>query len=206
MVAAGASEWDREGRLIGRRDVSLSERGRDQAVALASWFAELHAGETTLWEIVTSPLQRAVRTAEAIGEAIGLEPARDQRLTAVDAGALQGRLLTELIPDQSGTLLYCDAEGSPPPAAEPVAAAKSRIAAAVEQARADGGDAMIVVADAGVVDLVVATLCGASAESREATPPGSVTAISFAAATGTWSLGERRVFAPGDASSAGVSR
>lgn len=71
---------------------TLSERGRDEARALASRLAS-HATPPTL--VIASPLVRARETADAIAEAVGAPVRSDERLapgaTATDVrGAVTG--------------------------------------------------------------------------------------------------------------------
>ena len=81
-------------RIQGRRDPPLSERGREQARALAErmeaeGLAAIHA----------SHMLRARETAEAVALRLGLEVQVDERLAEVDMGEWQGRLRSELVRD-----------------------------------------------------------------------------------------------------------
>jgi probable phosphoglycerate mutase len=69
----------------GHRDSQLSERGREQVTAAAPHLA---AYEPSL--LVSSDLQRAASTADAIAELTGLEVRLDARLREVDVGEWQG--------------------------------------------------------------------------------------------------------------------
>lgn len=69
----------------GHRDSELSERGREQVLAAAPHLA---AYEPVL--LVSSDLQRATSTAEAIAQLTGLEVRLDPRLREVHVGEWQG--------------------------------------------------------------------------------------------------------------------
>ena len=91
LVRHGETVWHAENRYAGRSDVALTERGRRQAVALATW-----AGGAGLDGVVSSPLARARDTAEAAARAAGLPVVVDDRLVEVDFGAGDGRTRAEM--------------------------------------------------------------------------------------------------------------
>lgn len=63
LVRHGETDWNHEGRLQGREDVPLNERGRDQAALCAALLAREG------WDIlVTSPLSRAAETGRIIAD------------------------------------------------------------------------------------------------------------------------------------------
>ncbi len=68
-------------------DTPLSELGRAQAAAAAVALGGLEPRPTELW---TSPYVRAAGTAAAIGGALGLAPAVDERLRDRELGVLDG--------------------------------------------------------------------------------------------------------------------
>jgi broad specificity phosphatase PhoE len=70
-------------------DVTLSDTGREQVAALASWLSEVDdASRPTL--AVTSPYRRAVQTAEGALEGIDVQLLVDERLRERDMGVLDG--------------------------------------------------------------------------------------------------------------------
>jgi probable phosphoglycerate mutase len=88
FIRHASTSWNEAGRMQGRRDVPLSERGRAQA---RTWrnAAELTSGAS--W--VSSPLRRAVETAELLGgQRVQLEGA----LIEMDWGDWEGSTLDEL--------------------------------------------------------------------------------------------------------------
>ncbi len=92
FVRHGESTWNVEGRFQGRRDVPLSPLGMRQAEAVAAVMASTEHPRA----IVSSPLQRARRTAEAIGAACGLPIDIDDRLMEISHGAWEGLLEGEV--------------------------------------------------------------------------------------------------------------
>ncbi len=68
LVRHGQTDWNAAGRLQGHTDVPLNSVGREQAYDAG---ASLSAGG---WDVlVSSPLGRAVETAQIIGSQVGLE-------------------------------------------------------------------------------------------------------------------------------------
>ena len=88
FIRHGQTDWNKEGRFQGERDIPLNEEGLQQARLLARRFA----GES--WDyIFSSDLQRAKVTAEMIAEAIGKPVITDKRIREKNCGRLEG--LTE---------------------------------------------------------------------------------------------------------------
>lgn len=87
----GETAWNAEGRVCGSTDVPLSDAGRRQALALAQRL-QLIAVET----LYSSPLSRALETAQVIGQAIGREPVLDNRLVELNYGAWEGQTFEEI--------------------------------------------------------------------------------------------------------------
>ncbi len=85
LVRHGETERNREGRVLGQGNQTLTEEGRRQATAVAG--ALTREGITTIY---SSPLKRAVETAETIGDKLGLPVQVVADLAEVDAGALDG--------------------------------------------------------------------------------------------------------------------
>lgn len=67
IIRHGETDWNASGRLQGCEDVAMNERGRIQARLAANYLSEYS------WDyIFSSPLQRALETAEIINEKIRL--------------------------------------------------------------------------------------------------------------------------------------
>ena len=92
FIRHGATAWNEEGRMQGRRDIPLSDRGRAEVEAWRSHarFADI-VSATSLW--FSSPLQRAVETAEILN---GASPQCDPALIEMDWGDWEGWRLDEL--------------------------------------------------------------------------------------------------------------
>jgi broad specificity phosphatase PhoE len=78
----GATDWNRQGRFQGRTDNPLNDTGIAQAHAAAE---KLRAVE--LGHVVSSPLLRAVQTAEIIANVASKTVTLDQGLIELDFGS-----------------------------------------------------------------------------------------------------------------------
>jgi broad specificity phosphatase PhoE len=91
LIRHGQSTWNREHRIQGQLDPPLSEEGRGQAERLGRRLAgRRFAG------FYSSDLKRAFETAQAIGEATGLQPERRPDLREIFLGEWEGLRTEEL--------------------------------------------------------------------------------------------------------------
>ena len=99
LVRHGQTAANQRRLLQGSTDHPLDELGLRQAELIAARLAELppfHA-------LISSPLQRAVVTATAIGRRLDLEPVVSQSLTELDFGAWENRNFAEMIAEDPAT-------------------------------------------------------------------------------------------------------
>jgi len=75
VVRHGRTAENKAGQLLGRHDPDLDDEGRRQARAVAEWLGPVE-------RVVSSPLGRALQTAEAFGSAIDV----DERWIELDYG------------------------------------------------------------------------------------------------------------------------
>jgi broad specificity phosphatase PhoE len=85
LARHGESDWNVEKRFQGHRDRPLTERGREQAHALADL-----VGAEKIDAVYTSPLSRARETAEIVAARAGLEAVALPELREVDTGSWSG--------------------------------------------------------------------------------------------------------------------
>lgn len=91
FVRHGESTWNAQGRYQGRRDPPLSPRGVAQAQALAA-----HLQKVKIGAILSSPLQRALGTANVCADAANLSVRVDESLTEICHGEWEGELLADV--------------------------------------------------------------------------------------------------------------
>ena len=91
LVRHGESEWNRIGRIQGRRESPLTGTGRAQAAALGHMLREVLPDPGI--DIVASPLERALETATIIAGELGRDAGDvriDGRISDFDVGVLAG--------------------------------------------------------------------------------------------------------------------
>lgn len=92
VVRHGRTAANAAGLLLGRLDVELDPLGRRQAEALA---AAVLASSGPIAAVVSSPLRRAVETAEALGLPVEV----DERFIEVDYGEWDGTPIADVAPE-----------------------------------------------------------------------------------------------------------
>ena len=85
LIRHGETEWNRQQVFRGRIDVPLNQLGRRQAELLGEHFRP-HRVDA----VYSSPLRRALETAQAIARPHGLEVRTVEGLTDIDYGGWQG--------------------------------------------------------------------------------------------------------------------
>lgn len=78
LLRHGQTFWNREGRIQGHTESDLTPLGVQQAEAMAGLVADLVRRDASPWRLVSSPIGRARRTAEAVARATGLQDTLDQ--------------------------------------------------------------------------------------------------------------------------------
>jgi broad specificity phosphatase PhoE len=178
LIRNGATEWSREGRVAGRRELGLSTQGRAQAEELGERLRDLD-----LTEILSSPLPRAVETAQLVASPHGLEVARDPRLTDFHAGKWEGLRHAELAQDETFRRFLTKPDEAPIPGGEKLADARDRMLASVAQALADNelGASIALVSHAGPLRVVLSHYLGMELGTfhRLRVSHASVTALRF---------------------------
>ncbi|HZK36987.1 MAG TPA: histidine phosphatase family protein [Aeromicrobium sp.] len=86
----GRTEWNASGRVQGQSDVPLDDIGQQQAAVAAARLATLDP-----FTIVSSDLQRALRTAEILGLETGVSVKTDKRLREMHFGVREGLTAAE---------------------------------------------------------------------------------------------------------------
>jgi len=158
LVNHGETEWTHEERFAGVRDVALSEDGRRQGEQLARRLA----GEPVA-AVYTSPLRRAVTTAELIAEAHQLPMKVVDSLREMDFGDWEGRTRGDVMGEH--TVVYGAWSRDPatvrPPRGESGYDVETRAVAAIKElARAHQGETIVVVGHRTVNRIVLCQLLG----------------------------------------------
>jgi broad specificity phosphatase PhoE len=180
LIRHGVTAWHKEGRLLGQRDIPLDNEGLVQAESIADALAG-----APLREIVSSPLVRAVQTAEVLGRRRGIEVARDPRLGDLRIGPWEGRSAAEVTASAEWRRMIAVPDERAP-GGESLRELARRARGALDQILADNpaGDAVAVITHGSVIRALVLEYLEAPLESYECLDVAlaSITAIAFAGA------------------------
>lgn len=102
LVRHGETEWNRTGRWQGHTDVPLSDRGRQQAQALAR---RLQADNVHFNHLYTSDLSRAFETAAIVAQALDMLVYPLPNLREINLGSWSGLTRAEIIQRFPGALV-----------------------------------------------------------------------------------------------------
>ena len=133
LVRHGQTEWSRDGRHTGRTDLPLTPDGERDAAALRPRL------DRPFGLVLTSPLQRAARTAELAG----LSPQVDDDLLEWDYGPEEGRTTEQARETRPGWTVWND-EGGLGETIEQVAERQRRVLERVRPVLERGEDACLV--------------------------------------------------------------
>jgi broad specificity phosphatase PhoE len=97
LIRPGATVYDEQNRVQGVLDIPLSERGRAEVARLAATLAAPATLDgVEVQALYCGPGESVVRTAEAVGKALGLRPKRIDDLRNLDQGLWQGLQVDEI--------------------------------------------------------------------------------------------------------------
>jgi ribonuclease H / adenosylcobalamin/alpha-ribazole phosphatase len=129
LLRHGQTPMSVQKRYVGRSDVPLTDLGVRQAVAAAKRLAS--AG---LDVIVTSPLRRAVQTAEEVAAATGAPVVADEGFRETDFGAWEGLTFAEVREGWSAEMTAWLADPAvAPPGGESFTEVSERVTAALDR-------------------------------------------------------------------------
>jgi broad specificity phosphatase PhoE len=147
LVRHGETEWSRSGQHTGTTDIPLTEEGERRARALRPVLAEREFGL-----VLSSPRQRAVRTAELAGFAGRIE--RTDDLVEFDYGAYEGLTSPQIERMRPGWNLWRDGA----PEGETAAEVRVRVERVIARAQTvlDAGHDVLAVAHGHVLRALAA--------------------------------------------------
>jgi len=123
LLRHGQTPLSVQKRYAGRSDVPLTEVGVGQAAAAAKRLASAGIGV-----IVTSPLLRAARTAQAVAEVTGVPVLTDEGFRETDFGAWEGLTFAEVRQRWPAEMTAWLADPAvPPPGGESLAEVSARV-------------------------------------------------------------------------------
>lgn len=185
-IRHGETDWNAAGRWQGHAPVPLNAVGWAQSQALASYLAR-HGWP--LAALYSSDLPRALQTAQAIAEALGLVVRPDSRLRETDLGEWQGLTREEVLAwDGERYAAYlADWRRIPAPGGEARLAVGARARAAFDEIAAHhAGQTVALVTHGGTLGMLLETLFGPL--ERPSLTNTSITVIERATPEAPWTL------------------
>jgi broad specificity phosphatase PhoE len=150
LVRHGRTDVNARGLLLGRLDPPLDATGERQAKAVAAALSSLRDPR-----VVTSPLRRAVQTAEAVAAGLAVAPTVDDRWIELDYGDWDGLPLAEV--PESTWRAWRDDLALRPPGGETLRELAARVRAALaEMAEEAAGRDVVVVSHVSPIKAAVA--------------------------------------------------
>jgi broad specificity phosphatase PhoE len=152
LMRHGETEWNKQGRVMGRNPVELTEHGRAQVAATAR-FAESIKPDL----IVTSPLVRARQSAEIFAAALGgIEILEEPAIAEVLYGRWEGLHYHELIDDPHYITYRKSPIQHPTPGGETIPEVQARgVAAVMRMIEAHPGERIVFVSHGDIVRTVL---------------------------------------------------
>ncbi|MCP3683233.1 MAG: histidine phosphatase family protein [bacterium] len=115
IVRHGETDYNRQNRIQGQKDISLNKRGLEEAVMVASRLSRVN-----FIQVISSDLSRAWETARIISSKRNVVPVADKRLRELGFGDLEGHKWDEIKKLYPMTLkLWENLQISPVPNGEP---------------------------------------------------------------------------------------
>ena len=171
--------------LVGRAPgIPLSSEGKAQAEALGRHFAGVEFAR-----VLSSPVQRAIETAEAIAHLRGLAVEVVDDLIEIDCGDWTGLSFADLDRDPRWHVWNTERHDAAIPGGEAFSAVRDRVSALVDRLAGEDGGPAVLVSHADVVKAAVMALTGMplNLHDRIVVDPASITTLEL------WRPGAGRV-------------
>ena len=159
-IRHGETAWNAQGRWQGHAPVPLNDTGLSQAQQLARWLAQ---SNERIDVIYSSDLKRAMQTAGAVGDALGLPVLPELRLREVDLGEWQGlnSVEAEAWDTERYAAFKADWYNVPTPGGESRYALKARVRAAFDELTARHAEQhLALVTHGGTLGMLIESLFG----------------------------------------------
>ncbi len=178
LIRHATNDWVRKGLLAGwTPGVHLNEEGRGQARALGERLAASH-----LDAVYSSPLERALETAQAVAAPHGLDVRIHEGIGEVQYGEWDGQSIRKLVKKPLWRSVQIYPSGTRFPNGETIGEMQSRVVAALGEIRAAHPQGIVAaVAHADVIKAAIAFYVGVPLDlfQRLVISPASVTIVEF---------------------------
>lgn len=178
IIRHGITDWHIDRKVLGHRDIGLNAAGIAQAHAIADVLATIPVGE-----IISSPLLRAVQTAEILAARSGGHITRDARLADFRVGRWEAMGYDEVAALPDYQRFVADPLAIKLPGGEDLATVRDRAVGAVAQALRDAptGERIAIVTHAGPTRVILAHHLGMDIRlyHQLAVAPGTISVLTF---------------------------
>jgi probable phosphomutase (TIGR03848 family) len=177
LIRHGENDYVKERRLPGRKPgIHLNKKGRAQASKVAKKLSR-----APIKAVYSSPLERAMETAQPIAKALGLEVIIRQGLIETDVGKWQGKKVKKLSQRKSWRKVQINPSRFRFPGGERIEESQHRFVKAIESLCAEHNpeDMFVCVSHADPIKLAVAFYLGMPLDmfQRLIVSPASITAL-----------------------------
>lgn len=151
LIRNGETIWGQDSRILGRRDIGISDAGKLQAQQALAWIKDVN-----VTEILASPQARAIKTAEFFAQHFTLGIGRDPRLLDLNVGKWEGEFW-ETIAGHDDFASYFEGKAEEFPDGENLEDARNRAVSSVEEALLDNphGAFVVLVTPAAIIQLIL---------------------------------------------------
>lgn len=160
LIRHGETAWNASGRWQGHAPVPLNDTGRAQSAALGRYLAQ---HDVSFDAFYSSDLLRAIQTAQAVAEPLGLDVIKESRVREIDLGNWQGLTRDEAAAwDPDNWQRYAaDWRDVPVPSGESRRAVQVRVRAAFDDLTAQhAGETIALVSHGGTLGMLLESLFG----------------------------------------------
>jgi len=180
LVRHGLTDWNEQGRLMGRSDIELNGRGHAQVQAVAEALRHV-----PIQSVLSSPQRRTLQTAEAIAHLHRLPVRTEPALAEVWLGHWQGMTWNE-IKDDPDVARYLADPGHVCDAFEPATSVQERVVGLIEGRRSAAEEQVVVVSHGDPLRILLAYYLSVplGGYRRLEVAPASVSVLRFSPASG----------------------
>ena len=164
-VRHGLTEWNLQGRFQGRTDIALNDEGVSQAKSAARRLQSV-----ALDCVVSSPLIRAVTTAEIIAKSSGIPLTIEPALAECDFGSFEGRSIGEVMAEHGVTTKQALAGILPPDAEDWTSVTRRSLRCVSGYLNRDSASSILFVSHDAVMQSIAEMLCGRWFDNHHGTP------------------------------------
>lgn len=130
LIRHGQTDWNRDRRIMGRRPIPLNATGRQEAMAIAAYLADV-----PIDAVFASPVRRTAETASLIvrGKKVRVQPAPE--MAEIEYGRWAGKTFQEVTSDKNYQTYHTRPRHAQAPGGEKMTAVHKRAVGFIETLR-----------------------------------------------------------------------